>query len=79
MRTVEIKKRLIEEINSSNNKSLLEEMYNFLNQDNATDTAYKLSKTQKLALTKGREQIKNGESFTNEEVDYEMEKWLNEK
>jgi hypothetical protein len=78
MKTIEIRKRLIEEINSSSNKSLLEEMYNFLNKDNATDDLYKLSRSQKLAINKGREQIMNGQSFTNEEVNSEIEKWLNE-
>lgn len=79
MRTIEIRKRLIEEINSSSNKNLLEEMYNFLNKDNATENLYKLSRSQKLAIHKGREQINNGQSFTNEEVNSEIEKWLNEK
>lgn len=79
MRTIEIRQRLIEEINSSNNKSLLEEMYNFFSKDNATESVYQLSKVQKLAIEKGREQIKNGQSFSNEEVNSEIDKWLNEK
>ena len=79
MRTIEIRQRLIEEINSSNNKNLLEEMYNFFSKDNATESVYKLSKVQKLATEKGREQIKNGQSFTNDEVNLEIDKWLNEK
>ena len=79
MRTIEIRQRLIEEINSSNNKNLLEEMYNFFSKDNATESVYKLSKNQKSAIDKGREQIKNGQSQTNEEVNSEIDKWLNEK
>lgn len=79
MRTIEIRQRLIEEINSSNNKNLLEEMYNFFSKDNATESIYKLSEIEKLAIEKGREQIKNGQSFTNEEVNLEIDKWLKEK
>lgn len=79
MRTIEIRQRLIEEINSSNNKNLLEEMYNFFSKDNAAESIYKLSKVQKLAIENGREQIKNGQSFTNEEVNLEIDKWLNER
>lgn len=79
MRTIDIRKRLIEEINSSSNKNLLEEMYNFLSKDNATDEFYKLSRVQKKAIHKGREQIKNGQSFSNDEVNFEIEKWLNGK
>ena len=79
MRTIEIRQRLIEEINSSNNKNLLEEMYNFFSKDNATESVYKLSRVQKLAIEKGREQIKNGQSFSNDEVNSEIDKWLNER
>jgi len=79
MRTIEIRQRLIEEINSSTNKNLLEEMYNFFSKDNATESVYKLSRVQKLAIEKGREQIKNGQSFSNEDVNSEIDKWLNEK
>jgi len=79
MRTIDIRKRLIEEINSSSNKNLLEEMYNFLSKDNATDELYKLSRTQKYAIKKGRDQIKSGQSFSNDEVNLEIEKWLNGK
>ena len=79
MRTIEIRQRLIEEINSSNNKNLLEEMYNFFTKDNAAQSVYKLSKTQRLLIEKGREQIKNGQSFTNDEVNLEIDQWLDEK
>ena len=54
-------------------------MYNFFSKDNATESVYKLSKVQKLAIEKGREQIKNGQSFTNDEVNSEIDKWLNVK
>ena len=79
MRTIEIRQRLIEEINSSNNKNLLEEMYNFFSKDNAAESIYKLSKVQKLAIENGRKKKKNGQSFTNEEVNLEIDKWLNER
>ncbi len=78
MRTVDIRKRLIEEINLSSNKNLLEEMYNLLNHDNDADL-YKLNKEQKAAISEGREQIKNGKFFTNEQVNDEIEEWLKEK
>ena len=50
-----------------------------LNKVNVTENLFKLSRSQKLAIQKGREQIKNGQSFTNDEVNSEIEKWLNEK
>ena len=79
MRTIEIRKKFIEKINSSSNKNLLQEMYNFLCNDSTTDDLYKLSRIQKIAINKGREQIKNGKSFTNDEVNFQIDKWLKEK
>ena len=75
MRTVEIRKRLIEEINLSSNKNLLEEMYNFLNHDNDAEL-YRLSNDQKDAIAESREQIKNGQFFTNDQVNNEIDEWL---
>jgi hypothetical protein len=79
MRTADLRKRLIEEINASSNRSLLEEMYNFFSLDNVSDDVFKLSKSQKLAIQKGREQVTNGQIFTDEEVNSEIDKWLSEK
>ena len=75
MKAVDIKRKLIEEINLSHNESLLEEMYNFLNQDNKAGL-YKLSEEQKNAVAEARDQLKNGQSFTNNQVNDEMEEWL---
>jgi hypothetical protein len=79
MRTIELRRRLIEEINSSSNLNLLEEMYHFLNTDNATNDLFKLTRNQKLVINQGREQIKYGQSFNNDEVNAEIDKWLGEK
>ncbi len=75
METAELRKKLIMEINLSNNKNLLEEMYNFLNHDNDIDL-YKLNNDEKDAILEAREQIKNGEVFTNEQVNKEIDEWL---
>jgi hypothetical protein len=77
MKTVEIKKRLIQEIKLSSNKNLLEEFYNYLNQENKTQEDYKLSEEQNFAIKEARNQIKNGDYLSNEEADQEIEEWLN--
>jgi hypothetical protein len=77
MKTVEIKKRLIQEIKLSSNKNLLEEFYNYLNQENKTQEDYKLSEEQNFAIKEARNQIKNGDYLSNEEADQEIEGWLN--
>ena len=76
MKTIEIKKKLINEINLSKNKNLLEEFYRFLNLENEFEKTYKLNKEQKSAIVEARDQIKNGDSLTNEEANQEINEWL---
>ena len=79
MNTLEIKKRLIDTINSSSNKDLLEEIYNYLNVENSAEDYYILSENQNKIINKGREQIKNMQSLPNEVVNVQIERWLSEK
>lgn len=65
----------MEEINLSSNKELLQEMYRLLNQDNEAEV-FRLSQSQKDAITQAREQVRNGQFFTDEQVNDEMEAWL---
>lgn len=77
MKTKEIKRKLINEINLSKNKNLLEEFYNFLNLENEIQETYKLNTEQNSAIAEAREQIKNDDYLTNEEADQEIDEWLN--
>lgn len=77
MKTIEIKKKLINEINLSKNKKLLEEFYRFLNLENEIEETYKLNSKQKSAIADAREQIKNGDYLTNEQANQEIDEWLN--
>lgn len=78
MKTIEIKKKLINEINLSSNKNLLDEFYRFLNLENEIQETYKLNADQNSAITEAREQIKNGDYLTNEKANQEINEWLNE-
>ena len=75
MKTVEIKKKLIDEINLSDNKDLLVEFYNFLNMENEIQEIYQLNNEQKTAILEGRNQIKNGDYLSNEEANHEIKRW----
>lgn len=77
MKTIDIKNKLINEINLSKNKNLLEELYHFLNLDNEIQETYKLNAEQKSAIAEAREQIKNGDFLTNDQADQEIDEWLN--
>ena len=78
MKTVEIRNKLIAQIRLSSNNSLMEEMYNLLNIDNEVDV-YELNNEQKAAILEARLQIKDGQFFTNDQVNEEITKWLDEK
>ena len=79
MASSDIKSKLIEEINSSSNQDLLEELYRFFNLDNATEkSVYELSDTQKQAITEAREEINNGNYLTNDQANQDIDEWLNE-
>lgn len=76
MKVIEIKEKLINEINLSKNKNLLEEFYHFLNLENEIQEPYKLKEEQNAAVAEAREQIKNGDYLTNEQANQEIDEWL---
>ena len=77
MSTVELRQKVIKKIELLNEDHLLEELLALI--DFQTDSEpYKLSKEQKEAVDEAREQIKNGEYYTNDEVEGEIDTWLNE-
>lgn len=43
------------------------------------ETVFELSQKQKDRITKARQEYANGETMTNEDVNNEIEQWLNEK
>lgn len=77
METTELKKKLIREINESQNRDLLEEFYHFLHSENEFQEIYELNSEQKAAIAEAREQIKNGDYLTNEQENQEIDEWLN--
>lgn len=76
MTRTEIKKRVIEGIKKTENNDLLEEVLRLLNLENEDLEIYKLNQEQISAVNEAREQIKNGQTMTNDEVNDEIEKWL---
>ncbi|UJH92213.1 hypothetical protein LZ575_06505 [Antarcticibacterium sp. 1MA-6-2] len=78
MKTEELKKELINRINSTEDKSLLEDIYRLIDPENSGKVIYELSFEEKTELNIAREEVKNGQYFTQEEVDESMKKWLGE-
>jgi len=69
MSTTELRKRLIDKIQKTDNGNLLEEAYRLLDRETQDFEVYKLTDEQRSAVNEGRQQIRNGESLTNDQAD----------
>jgi predicted transcriptional regulator len=76
MSTKELRKRLIEEIEKTDNEYLLREAYRLLHIEGDDIEIYKLNKDQKQAIAEARNQIKSGQFLTDEEANKEINEWL---
>lgn len=76
MSTKELRKVLIEKIQTTNDPQILEEIYRLLQMGAETSESYILSEDQKSAIEKARKQIENGEFLTDEQANQEIDKWL---
>jgi hypothetical protein len=78
MTTVELKNILIQRIAGINDKSFLNAI-NTIVETKSETTIYNTTPEQRERIKVGRAQIAKGESFTNEQVEKEIDKWLREK
>ena len=76
MKIMELKKRLIDKIQKSENNHLLEEAYRLLELETQDIEVYKLNDEQKSAVSEAREQIKNGQVLTDDQANQEIDSWL---
>ncbi|HZJ35888.1 MAG TPA: hypothetical protein VFD29_04620 [Gillisia sp.] len=76
MESMELKKRLIDKIQKSENNYLLEEAYRLLELETHDLEVYKLNDEQKSAVAEAREQIKNGQVLTDDKANQEIDSWL---
>ncbi|MEO7176925.1 MAG: hypothetical protein ABIV51_13455 [Saprospiraceae bacterium] len=76
MSTIELRKRLIEKIQKTDNVNLLEEAYRMLELETQDIEVYKLTDEQRKAVNEGRQQIKNGEFLTDVEANKDIDEWL---
>ena len=72
MSTSELKKKLITCINHTDNENLLQEVFRLLELETENIEVYKLTAEQKQSIMEGQEDIKGGNSLTNEEADDEI-------
>ena len=76
MSNVELRKRLIDKIQKTDNENLLEEAYRLLELETEDIEVYKLSDEQRKAINEGRQQIKDGQFLTDDQANNEIDEWL---
>jgi len=78
MTTIELKNILIHKIAAINDVSFLNAIKTIVDTKSET-TIYRTSAEQRSKIEEGLKQIENGEYYTNEQVESEINKWLKEK
>lgn len=77
MSTVELRKRLIDKIQKTENKNLLEEASRLLDLETDNIDIYKLTEDQRKVVHEARKQIDQGQFLTDEQSNKETDEWLN--
>ena len=78
MTTIELKDILIHKIAAINDKSFLAAM-NIIIDTKSEKLIYRTTPEQRQRIKEGQEQLARGESFSNDQVEAEIDKWLREK
>ena len=76
MSMIELRKRLIDKIQKTDDENLLEEAYRLLELETESIETYKLSDEQRNAVDQARQQINKGEFLTDKQANLEIDEWL---
>ncbi len=76
MSTIEIKKNIVDKLESVQDVILLDEIYRILTIDLNMDNKYVFSEQQLSVLNERDVAIDKGHYFTDEEADKDLEEWL---
>ena len=77
MTTIEMKNQVIGKINQLTDNELLMDVYKLLDDSLVDSDVYKLSDNHKIAIDRAISQIDNGDFFTNDQANKEINEWLN--
>jgi GTP-binding protein EngB required for normal cell division len=78
MSTTELKEKLIDKIQHTDDENILAEVNRLLGieTDNESDDVFVFSETEKIKIEEARLQIKNGDFLTHDEANKEIDEWL---
>ena len=69
MSTLELQKQLISKIQITTDQDVLESVLRLLEFETSSDETYFLNENQKAAIVNARQQVANGQFYTDDEVD----------
>jgi hypothetical protein len=76
MSVTELQQKLIDKISTTNDVDLLEDIYSFIGIDEEVGKFFTLSDKQISSIEQSQQQIKDGNYFTNDDVNKEIDEWL---
>jgi uncharacterized membrane protein len=76
MTTIELKKKLIKQINNIEDELFLLEMSRLIDFENEESEVYCFTEEESRAIEEAREQYAKGEFLSNEEANKEVDEWL---
>ena len=76
MSTIELRRRLIDKIQKTENEDLLAEAYRLLELETEDIELYKLNDDQRKAISEARQQINSGQFLTDDQSSKEIDEWL---
>jgi uncharacterized membrane protein len=76
MTTIELKKKLIKQINNIEDELLLQEVSRLINTGEDESDIYYFTEEESRAIEEAREQYAKGEFLSNEEANKEVDEWL---
>jgi hypothetical protein len=78
MSTIEIKKKIMDQLSRIDDVSFLKAIKTLVD-SKAHGEIYKLSEFQKKRIREGREQLRKGQTISNEALQKEIDQWLGSK
>jgi hypothetical protein len=76
MSTTELRKKLIDKIQKTEDENLLEEAFRLLGLESEDIEIYKLNDDQRKAISEARTQIQKGQTLTDEQSNKDIDEWL---
>ena len=72
----ELRKKIIEQIESIQSEEILREIYQLLRTESDIEQSYKLTMQEREGILAGLKDIEQGRTFTSEQAKEEVRKWL---